>query len=57
MKLFFEIKENETLINLTYIVIFFAQQMLLCFINNSFNDENINVMTQPYYQIYYVYLC
>ena len=45
MKLFFKITEIETLINITYILSgFFAQQMSLCFIINSFNNKTIDAM-------------
>jgi len=46
VKLFFKITKIETLINIrpTYIVRFFAQQMFLCFIINSFNDKTVVAM-------------
>ena len=45
VKLFFKIAEIERLINITYIArFFFAQQMFLCFIMNSFNDKTIIAM-------------
>jgi len=47
MKLFFKITEIETLINIRGLHTlsgFFAQQMFLCFIINSFNNKTIDVM-------------
>jgi len=53
MKLFFEIKENETLINLTYIVMFFSLNRCYCVLLITVLMTKISMSwAQPYYQIY-----
>ena len=57
MKLFFKITEIETLINITYIVRFLRSTVVCVLLLTVLIIKLSMPWAQPYYQIYYVYLC
>jgi len=58
MKLFFKTAEIKTVINITYIVRFSLQNRCFCVLILTVLMTKLSIqLVQPYYQIYYVYLC